>query len=175
MSGPFGLFKGASKNDIKTGNEISKFTYEIPSPPKPHSFFPSVYATITPNHGVSFVKAISKQISTSGAGLELKADFNTYTEKLKKTYGNPVVVDNFMDGGIYDQYTDWMDSINYKQRAYFASWDVEDGLSLPNELKTIFLGVSVEDSFTGYIFIEYYFNNNDDAEAEISALEDDAL
>ena len=80
-----------------------------------------------------------------------------------------------MDGGIYDQYTDWMDSINYKERAYFASWDVEDGLSLPNELKTIFLGVSVEDSFTGYIFIEYYFNNNDDAEAEISALEDDAL
>ena len=26
-----------------------------------------------------------------------QADFDTYTEKLK-TYGNPVVVDNFMDG-----------------------------------------------------------------------------
>ena len=45
-----------------------------------------------------------------------------------------------------------MNSIIQKERSFFASWNVEDGLSLLNELKTIFLGVAVEDSYSDYIF-----------------------
>ena len=175
MSGPFGLFKGATKDEIKVGTEIAKFTYEIPSPPKPHSFFFIVYATITPNHGVSFVKAISSAISTSGAGLEIKSSFITFTEKLTKVYGNPRFVDTFIEGGMYNKVTEWMDSIIYKGRQYFSSWHVEDGLTLPNDLKSVFLTVIPEDSYSGFIHLEYYFNNNAAAEDEISALEDDAL
>ena len=52
---------------------------------------------------------------------------------------------------------------------------VEDGLTLPNDLKSVFLTVIPEDSYSGFIHLEYYFNNNDAAEDEISALKDDAL
>tara|TARA_B100001287_G_C22416066_1_gene404652 strand:+ start:249 stop:386 length:138 start_codon:yes stop_codon:yes gene_type:complete len=45
-----------------------------------------------------------------------------------------------------------MYSIIHKERSFFASWNVEDGLYLLNELKTIFLGVAAEDSYSDYIF-----------------------
>ena len=45
-----------------------------------------------------------------------------------------------------------MDSIIHKEISFFASWNVEDGLSLLNEFKTIFLGVAAEDSYSDYIF-----------------------
>ena len=52
------------------------------------------------------------------------------------------IVDKFLEGGIHNEYTDWMNSIIKKERSFFASWNVEDGLSLLNELKTIFLVVA---------------------------------
>ena len=72
------------------------------------------------------------------------------------------IVDNFLEGGIHNEYTDWIDSIIHKERSFFALWNVEDGLSLLNELKIIFPGVAAEDSYSGYIFLGYYFNNADD-------------
>ena len=91
------------------------------------------------------MKAISGNISTSGAWLEIKWEFNKFLEKLKNSYGKTLVIDNFLEGGIYNEYTDWMDSIIHLKRSFFASWDGEDWLSLPNELKTIFLGVGAKD------------------------------
>ena len=64
------------------------------------------------------------------------------------------IVDKFLEVGIHNEYTDWMDSIIHKESLFFASWNVEDGLSLLNELKSIFLGVAAEDSYSDYIFLD---------------------
>ena len=59
-------------------------------------FFSSIYATIISNHGKSFMKAISGNISTSWAGLEIKRELHKFVEKFKNSYGNPLVIDNFL-------------------------------------------------------------------------------
>tara|TARA_Y100001978_G_scaffold67917_1_gene61091 strand:- start:386 stop:532 length:147 start_codon:yes stop_codon:yes gene_type:complete len=42
-------------------------------------------------------------IQTSGAGLEIKSEFNQITEKLTKTYGMPQLIDSFNEGGLYSE------------------------------------------------------------------------
>ena len=39
MFGPFGIQQGATKNDIKVGEELSRFIYVIPEVSKHHSVF----------------------------------------------------------------------------------------------------------------------------------------
>ena len=175
MSGPFGIQQGATKNDIKVGEELSRFIYVIPEVPKPHSAFPSVCAQITPKNGVSFIGAMGNLIQTSGAGLEIKSEFNKITEKLTKTYGMPQLIDSFNEGGLYSDYNDWMDSIANKERQFFAFWSKSNGLELPNNLNNIALGVFVEDTWGGNVYLEYRFDNFDNAIKEMDELEHDAL
>jgi len=175
MSGPFGIMQGATKNDIKVGEEISRFLYVIPEVPKPHSAFPSVCAQITPENGVSFIRALVNLIQTSGTGLEIKSEFNKISEKLTKTYGMPQLIDSFNEGGLYSDYNDWMDSIANKERQFYAFWSKNNGLQLPNNLNSIALGVLVEDTWQGNVYLEYTFDNFDNAVKEMDELEDDAL
>ena len=44
MSAPFGIQQGSTKNDIKVGEELSRFIYFIPEVSKPHCAFPCVCA-----------------------------------------------------------------------------------------------------------------------------------
>ena len=175
MLGPFGIQKGSSKNELKVGEEISRFLFGIPSVPKPHSAFPNVYAQITPWYGVSFIRALSNPISTSGAGLELKGEFNKLTKKLTKTYGTPQIIDSLDEGGLYNEVNDWMNSIQFKERQFYAYWGTDNGLLLPNKLINIMLGVFVEDSWSGNLLLEYSFDNYEQAIDEMDELEDDAL
>ena len=114
-------------------------------------------------------------IQTSGAGLEIKSEFNKITEKLTKTYGMPQLIDSFNEGGLYSDYKDWMDSIANKERQFFAFWSKNNGLQLPNNLNNIALGVFVEDTWGENVYLEYRFDNFDNAIAEMDELEDDAL
>ena len=94
---PFGIQKGDSKNEIKVGEEISRWVYAITDTPKPHPDFSIVYAQITPLNGISHIKAISKIISTDVEGEKLKGRFNTFTDILSKKYGKPYTYDNKTD------------------------------------------------------------------------------
>ena len=70
-SPPFGIQKGDSKNEIKVGEEISRFLFAVTDIPKPHSDFPKVFTTITPLQGVSRITALGQIIQTDKKGLNL--------------------------------------------------------------------------------------------------------
>ena len=102
MSGPFGIEQGLMKNDINVGKEISLYLYHIPEVPKFHSRFPDVYARITPENGVSFIRAKGRLIKLDGTkfnliGVPVKEEFNLIVEKLTTTYGEPQLHDRFID------------------------------------------------------------------------------
>ena len=175
MAGPFGLKKGLKKNDLKLGDEVSPFIFEIVNVPQPHSAFPSVSAHFANKTGLFGVYALSSPISTNGAGLEVKSEFGRIQEKLTKTYGNPRKIDQVLPGGIYTEFNDWMMSIDTNERGYCSVWRKEDGLELPNKLQGISLDVYVEDQWTGHLQIDYAFVNFKDGNDEVDELEDDAL
>ena len=175
MSGPFGLEMGMKKDQVKIAEEIAPYTYGLINVPKPHSAFPSIIGRITPNNGLSCIRALGNNIITQGLGLEVKYEFENYINKLSKTYGEARVFNQLMQGSIWNRPEDWMSSIERKERVYMAQWLEEDKLNLPNNLNSISLGVYAYDDHNGQLVLEYYFNNSTAADEEIAALEDDAL
>jgi len=175
MAGPFGLEKGLKKTDLKLGNEVAPFLFEIVDVPKRHSAFPLVYARIAPENGLFAIRALGSPISTNGAGLEVKGEFDRILEKLTKTYGNPERIDQVLPGGIYTEFSDWMMSINTNERYYGSSWRKENGLELPNSIELISLDIFAEDQWSGQLRLDYTFDNSKDGNTEIDNLEDDAL
>ena len=175
MSGPFGLEMGMKKDQVKIAEEIAPYTYGLINVPKPHSAFPSIIGRITPNNGLSCIRALGNNIITQGLGLEVKYEFENYINKLSKTYGEVKVINDLMQGSIWDQPQDWMMSIEKKERMYLAQWHEDYGLNLPNNLISITLGVFAHDDHNGQLILDYYFKNSTTAQEEISSLEDDAL
>ena len=190
MSGPFGIEQGLMKNDINVGKEISPYLYHIPDVPKSHSRFPDVYAQITPENGVSFIRAKGRLIKledNDGQGLDVQNEFNFTVEKLIKTYGKPLLHDRFINQRsqfIYRGKDDWCDSIIGEVREFYAEWGMDIAIELPNNLKKIHLGILKEDDILtlkeeyryGFnLYLEYTFNNFQNAADEINRFEDDVL
>ena len=72
-------------------------------------------------------------------------------------------------------YNDGMDSIANKERQFVAFLSKSNGLELPNNLNNIALGVFVEDTWGGNVYLACRFDNFDNAIKEMDELEDDAL
>lgn len=171
-SPPFGIQKGISKNDIKVGEELGIFFYEILDVPKPLPEFPKIYALITPLHGVCKISAVTKKISTDVQGLRLKNRFETLTNILANKYGKPSIYDDelqFVDGVSFT----WMDQLLKQEIFLNASWGKRK--NLPNDLTGIFLNVFAEDSCNGNLELSYFYDNYDLANEEIKKLMEDVL
>ena len=176
MSGPFGLQQGQNLNEIPFEyQEIQPCLYLFNGLPKKHSSFSQYALKITPTYGLTWIKAIGNPTQTNSFGTSLQTQFNDFSERLKKIYGESKKSDFLLAGSCWDRPEDWMSGLQCGERVLFAQWDKENGVDLPNNLKCVFLGVQAIDSQEGNIFVEYYFDNDEAAEKEINALEDDAL
>jgi hypothetical protein len=175
-SGPFGLWMGMTADDFSLPlEEVSSCKFWAPEVPKPHSAFSRYAVLITPSHGLSWIKAVGLDISTSSYGIELQSAFENMKTKLTKGYGKSKTVDVLMYESIWNEPRDWMQGLLNKERVLMTEWSKDTGASLANSLTSVALVVDVVDTSTGYIAIEYSFENFADAEAEIAAMEDDAL
>lgn len=175
-NGPFGLSKGLRKEDLDIQmQEVKPCLYRAETLPKKHSAFQYYYLQITPVQGLSWVKAIGNPVPTNPYGSELKSAFETMRGKLENIYGRPENIDFLMYDSIWNEPRDWMQAISNGERRLAAQWDSKKGNGLPSELESIFLYVAAEDTYTGYIAIEYAFTNQEASEKEIGMLEDDAL
>lgn len=173
---PFGLSMGATKEDINSSlEEIVPFIYLTDTVPKPHPAFNEYYLKITPTNGLSWIKAIGKTVSTSAYGSELRDSFESMLGKLTKIYGKNKLFDFLPDDSIWNEPRDWMQSLLSKERQLCAFWEKKNGATLSPPLSNLFLGVSVLSTDEGFIVVEYKFENDEIASAELEALEDDAL
>ena len=174
--GPFGLWMGMRSSDFEQPlNEIAPCKFQAPVVPKPHSAFERYIVQVSPHAGLSWIKAIGKTIETSGYGIELKLAFDSMEQKLAATYGRQEKHDFLMHESIWSEPREWMQSVLSKERILMSQWSKETGASLVDSLSSVALVMGVYDTSTGYIAIEYSFENSAKAEAEIAALEDDAL
>ena len=174
--GPFGFWAGMSKEDVNLPlEEIAAFKFSTASAPRPHSAFERYVLRITPNSGLSWIKALGPTLRTSPYGETLRASFETMSKKLAATYGPPEISDFLMPDSIWDQPRDWMMGLSGGERFLHADWKASPSLQLPDDLDSIFLSAIGLDDSSGYIAIEYEFTNHQAADREISSLEDDAL
>ena len=176
FSGPFGLEMGMSLKDVGgTPESLGGGKYKVTSVPKPHSAFQFYIVQIAPKGGLCWIKAIGNEISTSVYGLELKAGFESLEEKLASAYGDHETVDRLRTGSIWNEPKDWMMALVKKERVLAAIWNAENGSSLPEEIESIVLFAQPLSRETGVLAVEYRLSNQATCEAEIAALEDDAL
>lgn len=154
---------------------ISSCKFWAPAVPKPHSAFSRYVLQITPQHGLSWVKAIGNDISTCSYGIELQSAFESMEKKLTHNYGPANQLDFLMHDSIWNEPRDWMQALLNKERVLMSEWSKETGATLTNSLASVALVVGVSDTSTGYIAIEYSFENISAAETEMAAMEDDAL
>ena len=175
-TGPFGLEMGMPMSEFNEPlEEIAPGKYYAKSAPKPHSAFESYVFTITPKHGLSWIKSLGKTIQTNPYGIELKSEFDSMKSKLESKYGKHDLLDFLMHDSIWNEPRDWMQSISNKERILMAQWEPKHGSILGESLVSVALIASASDTSSGYISIEYSFENTGEVELELSALEDEAL
>jgi len=175
-NGPFGLCKGLRKEDIDVQLvEVKPCFYRADTLPKKHSAFEYYYLQITPVQGLAWVKSIGNTIATNPYGHNLSSAFEEMKGKLSKIYGKPELIDMLMYDSIWNEPRDWMQAINNGERTLAARWENRKQAQLPSDLESVFLYVAAADTYSGYIAIEYAFDNFVASEQEIAMLEDDAL
>ena len=155
--------------------EIAPFKFALDVPPKPHPAFGMYLLQITPKCGLSWIKAIGHDVSTSGYGIELQSAFDSMEQKLKNSYGPCKRSDFLMVDSMWDEPKDWMMSLLKKERFLSSSWDTSSGARLTEALESIYLFASAADTDTGYIGIEYTLKTGPQSDVEISELQDDVL
>lgn len=174
--GPFGLWMGMTLAEIgEQPEEIVPAKYLVEKVPKPHSAFEKYVLQITPKCGLSWIKAIGHTIQTSAYGIELKTAFESMEKKLFATYGKGKRTDVLLPNSIWTDPRDWMQSFLSKERYLITEWSSEHGSTIADSLSSVWMGVYVYDTNSGYIAIEYSFENIASAEAEKASAEDDAL
>lgn len=176
-SGPFGLWMGMRKDEFEGSlEEIAPFKYRASNVPKKHSKFEDYIVQIAPISGLAWIKGISGTVSTNPYGYELRSTFEDMVEKLTRIYGKSEKTDFLTYDSIWNEPRDWMQGLASGERYLFAKWTKETTRGdLPNELETVYLGATALDTYSGYIAIEYYFKNSEQATNEIDLMEDDAL
>jgi hypothetical protein len=175
-SGPFGLQKGMTLDDF-AGNlrELAYGVYQINTVPKPHAAFDNYILRISPKEGLYYIKGIGKTIDSDSFGINLKLAFQNIEKKLTKKYGKHESIDRLLSGSIWDDSNDYMMSLLQDERIVYANWEADHGSTLDEHLQMIFLGISAKDTSSGYVNIEYYFDNADVAEKEMDEINDDGL
>jgi hypothetical protein len=175
-SGPFGLWMGMRLDDFEEElTDLGRGKYSADSVPKKHSAFESYVLQITPRCGLSWLKAIGHDVTTSVYGYELQSAFEVMEKKLTAAYGEGEKSDFLMHGSVWDEPREWMQSLLNKERLLMTSWPDKKGPPLPNNLKKVTLIASALETDSGYIAVSYAFENEDQGDAEIAAAEDDAL
>jgi len=173
--GPFGLVRGLSLEQLGTSQQLEPGKYKLNSVPKPHSSFESYIVQVGPHAGLCWIKAIGKDVRTSGFGIELKSAFDDMRSRLESTYGRPELYDRLLPEANWDEPKYFMMSLLKKERLLASVWKSLSGSSAGDSLKSVGLIASASGIDRGFLSIEYSFTNEDECEREIKASQDGAL
>lgn len=174
--GPFGFWAGMQGEEFEGDlAELQPFKFGTASAPKVHSAFDQYILQITPHTGLAWVKALGKEIHTSSFGYELLGEFKAMHRKLEAAYGASSIDDILFHDSIWNEPRDWMQGLLSRERLLSCTWERGAERTLRDSLKSVFLGVQAISTDTGFIYVEYAFENFDESNLEIASAEDDAL
>ncbi|MCD6663625.1 MAG: hypothetical protein LT082_09520 [Comamonas sp.] len=179
--GPFGFKQGLTRAEVESmvGESStllpgSKNAYLLNNAPKPHGAFENYVAVIGDVSGLCVVRGIGKDITSSRHGIQLKTSFNEMEATISELYGSSEKTDRLLPGSIWKDPEDWMMGLVKEERFLFAQWP-RKGQVLKNELDSVALAARAKGSGTGYLILEYSFQNHEQCSEESKAAEKDAL
>ena len=80
-----------------------------------------------------------------------------------------------LSGSLWDEPQEWMQSLLHQDRVLTTELSRANGLALRQSLNAVWLGVYAMTTDSGYISVDYHFENEVEVEAQLTALEDEAL
>ena len=115
---------------------------------------------------------MAKNIETSVYGSTLKSEFEELNGKITKVYGTGDTADTLLPGSIWNEPNDFMMSMRKNERLLFTIWE-----NPKNSDKIVQVGLIAKatGNNTGFLSLEYSFENKERVDQEISALEDDVF
>ena len=172
--GPFGLEAGLSRKNIEDmighpleASEHSANLYIANTLPKLNNNFESYALLISPNVGLCQIRAIGKTINTDSYGIALKSTFADIKSSLDSIYGKSEKDDFLLSGSIWKEPQDWMMGLYKKERVYMASWKSTNDAMKKNSLTSIGMEIRSLSNSSGFIFLEYDFNNDSSCQKEL--------
>ena len=138
--------------------------------PRPHSAFEYYVLQITSQFGLSWIKGIGKTIQTNSFGTQLVGEFNSLEQKLSGVYGLGARTDLLMTGSIWNEPRDYMMGLVQHDRYLMTKWSPSR-----ESLVTVAVIATAIDNSSGFVAVEYYFENSDAADAVVAAVEDEVL
>jgi hypothetical protein len=163
---PFGLKQGMSADQLG-GQDIGGGMYKLTSVALPHPDFEFYVAQVSPRSGLCYVKGVSKPVRTSGYGTELRTQFETVRDEVSAAYGHYRTVDMLLSDSMWEGPRDWMAGLAERERLLFAHWTEETRATLRPHLTTVFVAANAKTSQSGYVVVEYYFDNEPECQQEI--------
>ena len=180
-AGPFGLSKGMSLDEVKKKGPFVitevQYIYKSKTTAEGHPDIESYILTITPDHGLCKIIAISKTINTSQYGEELRSKYDDIIFSLLKKYGEPNdKFDLLKDGSIWNESRDWMMSLIKEERVLFTYWSKTSGklrsTNLSDSIKSIAVEAGAYSNTKGYYKLIYDFDNIGNCVATIKSKRD---
>ncbi|MDE7291553.1 MAG: hypothetical protein K2N58_05850 [Treponemataceae bacterium] len=172
-SGPFGFDIGMTYEEVKVacgGSEpehIADERYYV-KPKKAHPLFEKYIVWISDAVGLYYIKGISRDIRTSDYGTEAKRQFDNLLSPLEKKYGKFSLTDTIKSDYYWKDEKYWMQALSEGARTYRAQWSVtKENYKDFDGLFGILLGIDCASKYLtseAYIWIEYEFQNHDDAQ-----------
>lgn len=163
FAGPFGLSMGMTLEEVTEAcggkrPQLVDDDFYLIEPKKRHSMLETYGVYIDEEHGLYYIRAISRDISTSGYGTEIQSAFSSLESSLSKSYGKPTGrIDEVDPASFWDDEQYWMMALSQGARTLAAGW--ED--NLPDALSGVALGAQAEYTWKGYIVLEYKFENHE--------------
>lgn len=172
-SGPFGFDIGMTYDEVKAAcggsgpEHIADNRYYV-KPKKAHPLFEKYIVWISDAVGLYYIKGISRDIRTSDYGTEAKRQFSNLRAVLEKKYGTFSLTDTIKSDCYWKDEKDWMRALSEGARTYRAQWSVtKENYKDFDGLYGILLGIDSVNKYStseAYIWIEYEFQNHDDAQ-----------
>ena len=171
--GPFGLNMGMSKAAIETGSKLEAVEgqsnlYSTKIVPRPLDGVDFYTLLILPNAGLCQIRVAGRTINSSSHGVEIMARYRQLRDAIANTYGKYGESDFLRSGSIWDEPEDWMMALRRNERVLQAAYDAEEGSTMRNNVKQILLDAMAIDSSSGWILIQYKFENEEECQAEIN-------
>ena len=165
---PFGLKQGMSVEELGgQAADVGGGMYKLTSVPVPHPDLEFYVAQVSPRTGLCYIKGVGKQVRTSAYGTELRLQFESMRDEMSAVYGRSRTVDMLLSDSIWEGPRDWMAGLAERERLLFAHWNEETRATLRPHLTSVFVGASAKNSASGFLVVEYYFDNEPDCQQEI--------
>lgn len=174
MTAPFGIEMHSTVDQLEVVSDLGQGRYSV-TPPKAHPSFTTYVVQATPSIGVFWIKAISTMMENDSYGSQARQLKDQIHSQLAKRYGPGIAQDGLLPGSIWDEPRDWAQALNANERHCFVMWEAENSNTLPEDLESVFLGVSGLSSNDTSLCIEYTSIRMKDAEAELQEMLSDLL